>query len=87
MNGISTKLSTGSLAGAVTGVLIWTGSLIGIYVPGEVGAYLAIIVSFAIGWLVKEKRIPAPTPTIALADEPAPPPTRPAIDLPTIPQP
>jgi len=87
MNGLSTKLSAGSLSGATTGVLIWVISQFGLYIPGEIGAYLAVIVSFGIGWLVKEKRIPAPAETIALADAPETPPTRPAIDLPTIPQP
>lgn len=87
MDGISTKLTAGGLSGAVTGVLIYVVSLFGLYVPGEIGAYIVVIVSFAIGWCVKEKRLPSPAATIPLADQPAPTATRPAIDLPTIPQP
>lgn len=84
MNKISTKLTYSGLSGAVTGVIIWTGSLFGLYVPGEIGAYLAVIVSFLIGWAVKEKKLPSTAETIDQAETP---PTRPAIDLPTIPQP
>lgn len=84
MKQVSTKVASSGLAGATTGVLIWVISQFGLYIPGEIGAYIVTIVSFIIGWLVTEKRLPAIQQTIAQAEET---PTRPAVDLPTIPQP
>lgn len=56
MNGISSKLASAGLAGAVTGILIWVVSLFGLEIPAEVGVYISTIIGFVAGYLVPETR-------------------------------
>jgi len=56
MNGISSKLASAGLAGAVTGVLVWVASLLGLDIPGEVAVYLSTIVAVVVGYIVPETR-------------------------------
>jgi hypothetical protein len=56
MNGISSKLASAGLAGAIAGVLIWVASLFGLEIPAEVGVYISTIIGVIVGYFVPETR-------------------------------
>lgn len=56
MNGVSSKLASAGVAGAITGVAIWVVSLFGLDVPPEVAVYISVIIGAVVGWFVPETR-------------------------------
>ena len=48
------KVAGGMLAGALSVVLIWVLSLLGVEVPGVVGAAFVTVIGSAVAWLVPE---------------------------------
>lgn len=56
MNGISSKVGLGGAAGAVTILLVWIVSLIGLEVPPEVASAFTVLITVAVGYLVPETR-------------------------------
>lgn len=51
------KVAAAGISGAVSIVLIYIASQLGLELPAEVAAAITTIVSFASGYLVKEKRL------------------------------
>jgi putative flippase GtrA len=51
------KVAAAGIGGALAIVLIWIAGLFNVEVPPEVAASIAAIVSFATGYLVREKRV------------------------------
>lgn len=52
------KVSAAGIGGSTTVILLWAAKAIwGIDIPAEVGAAIATVISFASGYLVREKRI------------------------------
>jgi len=48
------KVTGGVLAGALSVILVWVLSLMGVEVPGAVGAAIATVIGFVVAWLVPE---------------------------------
>jgi len=48
------KVAGGVLAGALSVILVWVLSLMGVEVPGAVGAALATVIGFLVAWFVPE---------------------------------
>lgn len=48
------KVGGGVLAGALAVILVWVLSLLGVEVPGAVGAAIATVLGFAVAWFVPE---------------------------------
>jgi len=48
------KVAGGVLAGALSVILIWVLSLMGVEVPGAVGAAFATVIGFLTAWIVPE---------------------------------
>lgn len=55
MNGISTKIGVGALAGALVSLLVWVVSLFGLDIPGEQASALVVIISAVAGYITPEK--------------------------------
>lgn len=52
------KVAASGIGGSVSIVIIWLLNIVfGIEVPGEVAAAFATVISFASGYLVREKRV------------------------------
>lgn len=59
----TTKVVVGGSAGAVTIVLVYILSLLGIVVPGEVGSAVTVIFSFLASYFVKERSVARAQPS------------------------
>lgn len=55
MNGISTKIGVGALAGALVSILVWVVSLFGLDIPAEQATALVVIVTAVAGYITPEK--------------------------------
>lgn len=49
------KVASGSVAGAVTIVLVWVAALLGLEIPTEVAQAITILIGFGVAYLVPEK--------------------------------
>jgi hypothetical protein len=47
------KVAAGGIAGAVTIILVYIASLLGLDVPSEVAQAFTVVLSFAAGWLTR----------------------------------
>lgn len=54
MNGISSKVGFGAVAGALTSVLVWIVGLLGLDVPGEIAGAITVIITAVVGYFVPE---------------------------------
>lgn len=76
MNGISSKVGIGAAAGALTSVLVWIVSLLGLDIPGETAAAITVLITAIVGYLVPETRgvpIESATITQVVTEEPVTP--------------
>lgn len=65
MNGISSKVAAGGLAGALSIILVWLASLFGLVIPDFVGQAFTVVISVLVGFLTPETRsIPLSEATI-----------------------
>lgn len=49
------KLTAAGAAGSASVVIVWLAGLVGVDMPAEVGAAVATLLSFAAGYLVKDR--------------------------------
>lgn len=56
MNGVSSKVAAGGVAGALSIVLVWVASLFGLIIPDFVAQAFTVLISVAVAYIVPETR-------------------------------